>query len=90
MIEKQSYNFIRIGGCNSCHSQDLASVAAAFARSRGFAAPQIPQLPQSMMPAPERLIDFGFVAVSGIGVGALRLRHERRRRRMPIRTPPSG
>jgi ankyrin repeat protein/mono/diheme cytochrome c family protein len=66
MIEKQSYNFIRIGGCNSCHSQDLASVAAAFARSRGFAAPQIPQLPQSMMPAPERLIDFGFVAVSGL------------------------
>ena len=67
MIEKQSYNFIRIGGCNSCHSQDLASVAAAFARSRGLAAPQIPQLPQSMMPPPERLIDFGFVAVSGIG-----------------------
>jgi hypothetical protein len=41
-------------------------VAAAFARSRGFAAPQIPQLPQSLMPAPERLIDFGFVAVSGL------------------------
>jgi Ankyrin repeats (3 copies)/Squalene-hopene cyclase C-terminal domain/Ankyrin repeats (many copies) len=67
MIAKQSDTFIRIGGCNSCHSQDLASVAAAFARSRGFDAPQVPQLPPSMMPAPERLIDFGIVAVSGIG-----------------------
>lgn len=58
MIEKQSYNFIRIGGCNSCHSQDLASAAAAFARSRALPAPQqIPQLPQSMMPSPERVMD---------------------------------
>ena len=65
MIEKQSYNFIRIGGCNSCHSQDLASVAAAFARSRALPAPQqIPQLPQSMMPTPERLMDFGLVGAA--------------------------
>lgn len=67
MVEKQSYNFIRIGGCNSCHSQDLASVAAAYARSRGFHAPQIPQLPQSMMPSPERLVDFGVVGAASIG-----------------------
>ena len=67
MVEKQSYNFIRIGGCNSCHSQDLASVAAAYARSRGFRAPQIPQLPQSMMPSPERLVDFGIVGAASIG-----------------------
>ena len=39
LLEKQSYNFIRIGGCNSCHSQDLVSAAAAFARSRGLKAP---------------------------------------------------
>jgi hypothetical protein len=65
MVEKQSYNFIRIGGCNSCHSQDLASAAAGFARSRGLLAPQeIPQLPQSMMPSPERLIDLGLVSAS--------------------------
>lgn len=67
MIEKQSYNFIRIGGCNSCHSQDLASAAAAYARSRGFRAPQVPQLPQSMMPSPERLVDFGIVSAASIG-----------------------
>ena len=63
MTEKQSYNFIRIGGCNSCHSQDLPSAAAGFARSRGLRAPQeIPQLPQSMMPSPERLMDLGIVS----------------------------
>jgi hypothetical protein len=28
LLEKQSHNFIRIGGCNSCHAQDLASAAA--------------------------------------------------------------
>jgi ankyrin repeat protein len=62
MAEKQSYNFIRIGGCNSCHSQDLPSAAAGFARSRGLKAPrEIPQLPQSMMPSPERVIDLSIV-----------------------------
>ena len=62
MAEKQSYNFIRIGGCNSCHSQDLASAAVGFVRSRGLRAPrEIPQLPQSMMPSPERLMDFSGV-----------------------------
>ncbi len=67
MIEKQSYNFIRIGGCNSCHSQDLASVAAAYARSRGFRAPLVPQLPQSTMPSPERVVDFGIIGAASIG-----------------------
>lgn len=66
MVEKQSYNFIRIGGCNSCHAQDLASVAAGYARNRGFHAPQIPQLPQSMMPSPERLVDLSFVSAAGL------------------------
>lgn len=63
MVEKQSFNFIRIGGCNSCHSQDLASAALGFARSRGLPGPaQIPQLPQSMMPSPERLMDLSVVS----------------------------
>jgi ankyrin repeat protein len=66
LLEKQSYNFIRIGGCNSCHSQDLPSAAAAFARTRGLKAPDaIPQLPASMMPTPERVMDLGIVAVTG-------------------------
>src|SRR5205807_5716248 len=51
-------NFIRIAGCNSCHSQDLASAAAGFVKSRGLKAPaEIPQLPQSMMPSADRLMD---------------------------------
>src|SRR5262249_39696517 len=68
LLEKQSYNFIRIGGCNSCHAQDLPSAAAALARERGLPAPKvIPQLPQYMQPATsERLMDFpalGFTSV---------------------------
>jgi ankyrin repeat protein len=67
LLEKQSHNFIRIGGCNSCHAQDLVSAAAAVARDRGLPAPrEIPQLPQSMMPSPERLMDFSVVAVAGV------------------------
>ncbi len=67
VVEKQSHNFIRIAGCNSCHSQDLPSAAAALARSRGLMAPrEIAQLPASMMPQPERIMDFNVVAISGI------------------------
>ena len=63
LLEKQSGNFIRIAGCNSCHSQDLASAAAGFVKSRGLRAPaEIPQLPQSMMPSPERLMDLAVVS----------------------------
>ena len=68
MMEKQSYNFIRIGGCNSCHSQDLPSAAAGYVRSRGLPAPrEIPQLPESMRSSPERLMDLGVINAAGIG-----------------------
>jgi ankyrin repeat protein len=68
MTEKQSYNFVRVGGCNSCHSQDLPSAGAAFARSRGLKAPrEISQLPASMMPSPERTMDLDFVGVGSKG-----------------------
>ena len=66
LLEKQSERFIRTAGCDSCHSQDLPSAAAAFARSRGLPAPkEIPQLPASMRNQPERVVDLGFVAVAG-------------------------
>jgi ankyrin repeat protein len=66
LLEKQSHTFIRTAGCNSCHSQDLPSAVASVARSRGLRAPkEIAQLPPSMMPAPERIMDFGIVAVTG-------------------------
>jgi ankyrin repeat protein len=66
MTAKQSHNFIRIAGCNSCHSQDLPSAAIAYARSRGVPTPaSFPQLPQSRMPSPERLMDFSAFALPG-------------------------
>ena len=68
LVEKQSHNFIRIAGCNSCHSQDLPSAAAALARSRGLSAPrEIAQLPASMAPPAERVMDLNVVNVASIG-----------------------
>ena len=69
LLEKQSHNFIRIGGCNSCHAQDLPSAAAAIARDRGLPAPkEIPQLPQSMHTLnPARLMDLTGINVVSVG-----------------------
>jgi ankyrin repeat protein/mono/diheme cytochrome c family protein len=67
LLEKQSHNFIRIGGCNSCHAQDLPSAANGIVRARGIQAPlQIPQLPASMMPSPERIMDLNVVGVGSV------------------------
>lgn len=37
-LEKQSPNFVRIGGCNSCHNQDLPLLAQSIAKSKGIPA----------------------------------------------------
>jgi ankyrin repeat protein len=70
LLEGQSRNFIRIGGCNSCHAQDLPSAAAGLARDRGLPSPKlIPQLPQHMHAnTTERLIDINAVGLNGIGL----------------------
>jgi ankyrin repeat protein len=66
LLAKQSDTFIRTAGCNSCHSQDLVSAANGVARGRGLHVPvEIPQLPASMMPSPERLMDLAVVSVPG-------------------------
>ena len=69
LLEKQSHNFIRIGGCNSCHAQDLPSAAAALARSRGVPAPQsMAQLSVAMAgTSPERIMDFNAFGVTSVG-----------------------
>jgi len=69
LLERQSYNFIRTAGCNSCHAQDLPSAAAAVARDRGIRAPsEIPQLTESMNgESAERIMDLGAVSVNSIG-----------------------
>ena len=71
LLEAQSRNFIRIGGCNSCHGQDLPSAANGLARDRGLPAPkEIPQLPQYMhVNTAERLMDLNTIAPNGIGLG---------------------
>ncbi len=68
LMEKQSHNFIRIGGCNSCHGQDLPSAAAALARSKGIPAPKsIPQLPPASVEAsPARILDLGAIGVGSV------------------------
>lgn len=68
LLDKQSHNFIRIGGCNSCHAQDLSSAAAALARDHGIAAPKvIAQLPESMRgTGPERIMDLGAIGVGSV------------------------
>jgi ankyrin repeat protein len=70
LLEMQSRNFIRIGGCNSCHGQDLPSAAAGLARDHGLPAPkEIPQLPQYMhVNTPERLMDMNTIGANGIGL----------------------
>jgi len=68
LLEKQSHNFIRIGGCNSCHAQDLPSAATGLARDRGIPTPKaIEQLQEAMNgETPERILDFGAVNVASI------------------------
>ncbi|MCU1327692.1 MAG: Planctomycete cytochrome [Bryobacterales bacterium] len=69
LLEKQSHNFIRIAGCNSCHSQDLPSAAAAIARDRGLRAPKaIAQLSETMNgETAERIMDFVAASASSLG-----------------------
>lgn len=69
LLEKQSHNFIRIAGCNSCHAQDLPSAAVGLARDRGIPAPkEIPQLTEAMNgESPERIMDLGAVSIPSIG-----------------------
>jgi hypothetical protein len=69
LYEKPSYNFIRISGCNSCHSQDLPSAAAALARDHGIPAPkEIPQLTETMNgESPDRTMDLIAASIPSMG-----------------------
>jgi ankyrin repeat protein len=69
LLEKQSHNFIRIAGCNSCHSQDLPSAAVAIARDHGIqGVKDIPQLTEEMNgETPERMMDLVAAAVGSMG-----------------------
>ena len=94
LLEKQSYNFIRIGGCNSCHSQDLPSAAAAArARRRASCAQADPSNCEQMQPGtPERLMDLPALGVHKRGrcrgLGLVRLGHESRSEEITTPTLP--
>ena len=68
LLEKQSYNFIRIAGCNSCHAQDLPSTAVGVAREHGIPTPKmIQQLsPEMVGTGPERIMDLNFVTTGSV------------------------
>jgi ankyrin repeat protein len=74
LLQTQSHNFIRIAGCNSCHSQNLPSAALGLARDHGIkvvgtkSINDIPQLTVEMNgETPERLMDLVAAGVSSIG-----------------------
>jgi hypothetical protein len=65
LLEKQSDKFIRTAGCNSCHSQSLPSAVAGLARDYGLTSiKKFPQLPPTMTPPAEQLMDFVIVSPS--------------------------
>jgi ankyrin repeat protein len=65
LLEKQSDTFIRTAGCNSCHSQSLPSAALGLARDYGLTSTKtFPQLPATMTPPAEQLMDFIIVSPS--------------------------
>jgi ankyrin repeat protein/mono/diheme cytochrome c family protein len=65
LLEKQSNSFIRTAGCNSCHSQSLPSAALGLARDYGLTSTKtFPQLPATMTPPAEQLMDFIIVSPS--------------------------
>ena len=67
LLEKQSGTFIRTSGCNSCHSQDLPSAAYGLARDyRLIAAKAFPQLPPTMTPPAEQIMDFNVVSPNSV------------------------
>ncbi len=67
LLEKQSGAFIRTAGCNSCHSQDLPSAAAGLARDYGLTSMKtFPQLPATMTPPAEQVMDFNVVSPNSV------------------------
>lgn len=68
LVAKQSPIFIKTGGCNSCHNQDLPSAASALARDRGIPAPRsIARLADATVErSSDRLMAHQFIAISSL------------------------
>ena len=69
LLEKQSPQFVRKGGCNSCHNQYLPSAAVALARERGIPAPkELTQIPLGLLEkSPERTMNMAAFSPNNVG-----------------------
>ena len=69
LLEMQSPQFVRKGGCNSCHNQYLPSAAVALARERGIPAPkELTQIPLELLErSPERTMNLAAFSPNSIG-----------------------
>jgi ankyrin repeat protein len=67
-VAAQSPNFIKRGGCNSCHNQMLPAAAFGLAREHGAHVPAaIAELPVEMVErSPERTMDMGVIGVNSV------------------------
>jgi ankyrin repeat protein len=68
-LEKQSPTFVKRGGCNSCHNQNLPSAAIALARQRHIAAPKsfVKVSNEMREVSADRVMDFTTNAVNSAG-----------------------
>ena len=87
LLVKTSPNFIKRGGCNSCHSQHLPALAQAVARKRGIdAGPDIAQMEGLQTDfSPERALEF-IVTGGANSIGYSMLNSEARKRPADIAT----
>ena len=69
LLEKQSPQFVRKGGCNSCHNQYLPSAAVALARERRIPAPkELTQIPLELLErSPERTMNMAAFSPNSVG-----------------------
>jgi ankyrin repeat protein len=69
LLERQSPQFVKRGGCNSCHNQSLPSAALAIATDRGIPAPStLVELPLEMVEkSAERTMDMSVIGVNSVG-----------------------
>ncbi len=69
LLERQSPQFVRKGGCNSCHNQYLPSAAVALARERGIPAPrELTQIPLELLErSPERTMNMAAFSPNSVG-----------------------
>lgn len=69
LLEKQSPNFIKRGGCNSCHNQSLPSAALSLARQRGVTVPArlVEITPEMAERTAERVMDGVVIGVNSTG-----------------------